>query len=413
MTQDMCSEEESPGSEIEDNGETENVCIICKKSRVTVNKKTVSLVTSSDQALLGQLEEAAEFVGDEETRLNTLCYRDQKSFTYHKRCKSSILYRKEQMQREFQQKDKDWHKIRLFNKNAFEEICAFVKEKVVKNKMFCYLESLRKLYNDSIATQIHESNATLNFTDIESNKLELKLMKELNGDIEIGQALDKIDLLQRTAITLREEIFSIPKRELPDALNATEIARGECSIPDSLQIFYETLLGGANLRRRFVEKCKRLSSSFAQDAIFGVTNGKVKPAKHLQLGIALKSLTSSRKIIDIMNLYGHSCSYNVVEEIETEAVISSLETTQVCPEDIIKSPYLCTGLAFDNFGRFVDSLTGKETLHDTVGIIYQDILEISSQNKRDEYSTPSAERDCSKRRKRRRTCDPVTPELEE
>ena len=31
----------------------------------------------------------------------------------------------------------------------------------------------------------------------------------------------------------------------------------------------------------------------------------------------------------------------------------------------------CTGLAFDNYDRFVETLTGKDTLHDTVGIAYQ------------------------------------------
>ena len=31
----------------------------------------------------------------------------------------------------------------------------------------------------------------------------------------------------------------------------------------------------------------------------------------------------------------------------------------------------CTGLAFDNYDRFVETLTGKDTLHVTVGIAYQ------------------------------------------
>ena len=32
---------------------------------------------------------------------------------------------------------------------------------------------------------------------------------------------------------------------------------------------------------------------------------------------------------------------------------------------------LATGVAFDNFDRFVETLSGKDTLHDTVGIAYQ------------------------------------------
>ena len=31
----------------------------------------------------------------------------------------------------------------------------------------------------------------------------------------------------------------------------------------------------------------------------------------------------------------------------------------------------CTGLAFDNCNHFVETSTGKDTLHDTVGMAYQ------------------------------------------
>ena len=31
----------------------------------------------------------------------------------------------------------------------------------------------------------------------------------------------------------------------------------------------------------------------------------------------------------------------------------------------------CTGLAFDNYNHFVETSTGKDTLHDTVGMAYQ------------------------------------------
>lgn len=111
----------------------------------------------------------------------------------------------------------------------------------------------------------------------------------------------------------------------------------------------------------------------AQDAIFIVFNGRIKTEKHMTLGATLKSLTSSRKIIDIINRYGHCCSYNVIEELETEATFSSTYAEKVCPEGIVLADDLHTGVAFDNYDRFVDTATGKDTLHDTVGVIYQDI----------------------------------------
>ncbi|GBP52408.1 hypothetical protein EVAR_4691_1 [Eumeta japonica] len=91
------------------------------------------------------------------------------------------------------------------------------------------------------------------------------------------------------------------------------------------------------------------------------------------LGMTLKSLTSSRKIIDIINRYGHCISYQGIEELETETTYTSFEKSSLCPETIKKNPELFTGVAYDNFDRFVETTNGKDTLHDTVGIIYQNI----------------------------------------
>ncbi|GFV34746.1 hypothetical protein TNCV_1450501 [Trichonephila clavipes] len=87
----------------------------------------------------------------------------------------------------------------------------------------------------------------------------------------------------------------------------------------------------------------------------------------------MKSLTSSRKMINILNRLGHCCNYNTLKELETEATISSVNRSQICPPDIIQIPSLSTSVAFDNFDKYVDTLTGKDTLHDTVGIIHQNV----------------------------------------
>ena len=39
------------------------------------------------------------------------------------------------------------------------------------------------------------------------------------------------------------------------------------------------------------------------------------------------------------------------------------------------NPRCRTGVAWDNLNRFLETATGKETLHDTVGIAYQTITE--------------------------------------
>ncbi|GFU43145.1 hypothetical protein TNCV_4289841 [Trichonephila clavipes] len=120
------------------------------------------------------------------------------------------------------------------------------------------------------------------------------------------------------------------KTTLPAVMKMEDLINGENTIPEKLDRFFKALIGGKDICRRDGVNCHRLSNSLTSDAIYCV-------------------------------------------ELETEATISSVNRSQICPPDIIQSPSLSTGVAFDNFDRYVDTLTGKDTLHDTVGIIYQNI----------------------------------------
>ena len=52
--------------------------------------------------------------------------------------------------------------------------------------------------------------------------------------------------------------------------------------------------------------------------LFAVTGRKWKDRKHLMLGMAMKKLTSCRRVIEILNRVGYSVSYSTVEELVTE-----------------------------------------------------------------------------------------------
>ncbi|GFY39738.1 hypothetical protein TNIN_273081 [Trichonephila inaurata madagascariensis] len=163
------------------------------------------------------------------------------------------------------------------------------------------------------------------------------------------------------------------KTTLPAVMKMEDLINGECTISEKLDRFFKALIGGKDIRHRDGVNCHILSDSLASDAIYCVSNGTVKPSKHITLGMTVKSLTSSRKMINNLNRLGHCCNYNTLEELETEATISSVNRSQIFPPDIIQNLSLSTGVAFDNFDRYVDTLTGKDTLQDTVGIIYQNV----------------------------------------
>ena len=73
----------------------------------------------------------------------------------------------------------------------------------------------------------------------------------------------------------------------------------------------------------------------AQNELYCATKGGVKPSKHLCLGLGMKSLTGSRKVVEILNRFGHSVSYNVVEGIEVEVVSSISDKEQMVPDMLI------------------------------------------------------------------------------
>jgi len=107
----------------------------------------------------------------------------------------------------------------------------------------------------------------------------------------------------------------------------------------------------------------------SQDALFIVKDGKLKPAKHIVTSMSLKSLTGSRKVVTMMNRLGHCLNYNKVEELETELAYSIIDRKQSLPDGAI--PGMPVGLAFDNYDEQMSTLSGSNTLHDTMGILYQ------------------------------------------
>ena len=91
----------------------------------------------------------------------------------------------------------------------------------------------------------------------------------------------------------------------------------------------------------------------------------------LQVALAMKCLTGSRKVIEVLNRLGHSISSSVVEETETEPAFEGTKENHFIPQQMIMDSEAGARLAFENFDCFVETLSGKDTLNDTVGIAYQ------------------------------------------
>ena len=150
----------------------------------------------------------------------------------------------------------------------------------------------------------------------------------------------------------------------------TTFSKVTFQVSDLVQNFFNYLIGGPDSRKWDLASRKRRIKSISQDNVFSTTSRIKKPLKHLQIELAIRSLTGSRKVAKILNRMCLCVSYSSAEKLENELTFkvnkNSKETFRM-----ENTPEFNTGIAWDNFDRFAETKSGKDTLHDTVGIAYQ------------------------------------------
>lgn len=215
---------------------------------------------------------------------------------------------------------------------------------------------------------------------------EKKIVHKANISVEkllLAAAIHSNDDFTRredVALELREAAISITtrhQRPLPKKLYPSDVIGGECDIPEEIYDFISLMIKGRDVRRQKSTSDNRRINAVCSDIIFNITKGRIKPSKHLILGISIKSGVGGRKLLSVLNRYGHCISYTKAEELETEMAYTAYNNNRLIPPGIKIARNLSTHLAFDNNDRFVETDNGKDTLHDTVAIIIQTIDELA------------------------------------
>ena len=160
---------------------------------------------------------------------------------------------------------------------------------------------------------------------------------------------------------------------LPSTVSLEDICKDEVNTPEDLVKFFRYLVGGPYVGRELTAAKNYRITSISEDVVSAATSGRRRPAKHLQIGMAIKSETGSKKVVTMLNRLGHCINYNGIEELETELTYNCSNANQITPSGMSKEKSCSTGLAFDNYDRFTETLSGKDTLHDTVGMAYQTV----------------------------------------
>ncbi len=175
------------------------------------------------------------------------------------------------------------------------------------------------------------------------SKKEGKILHAINLTKEEAFAnLFKMTSLKTAALDLRNIALQLSTNHLVYPLTADSLAKGEAVIPDEIMYFLRVLLTGEENDDRIGDRPKRLIKSLASDLIYSISNDQIKPAKQLLLGMAMKRMTGSKKIIEMLNRFGQSVSYHIIEELETDLAQAINEKQRVCPDGIALDPNLVT-----------------------------------------------------------------------
>jgi hypothetical protein len=117
------------------------------------------------------------------------------------------------------------------------------------------------------------------------------------------------------------------------------------------------------------EKQKSRIFSLVQDMIFISSNGKKFTPKSLSLTMAMRQLTGSSKVVNLLNQFGHCMTNNFALFHETGLAELSISDKGVVPAGVRKNQNIT--IAWDNDDFLEDTKTGKETTDVTGGIIIQ------------------------------------------
>ena len=94
----------------------------------------------------------------------------------------------------------------------------------------------------------------------------------------------------------------------------------------------------AALQKKISERKERLIKSSASDAVYACSGGRKLPGKQLALGVAVKAMTGSRRMVTVLNKFGHCVSSETVRRIEMAMESTISENNSIVPSHIKKQP---------------------------------------------------------------------------
>ncbi|PIK45757.1 hypothetical protein BSL78_17397 [Apostichopus japonicus] len=172
-------------------------------------------------------------------------------------------------------------------------------------------------------------------------------------------------------------------------------------IPISIYKFLAWVIGSSNdpQEERLVtvsESDDQRIVSIAQDIIYHASSERKQMPKHLALGMTVRHMTGSAKLIGILNGFGHALSHSAVFEHDT--AIAEQQTKKVplnLPPFIEEGRF--TTLVWDNNDFGEETITGNGTTHNRNVIVIppsQGLFKPTSRNQENEEKVDTPQEHC-------------------
>ena len=153
-------------------------------------------------------------------------------------------------------------------------------------------------------------------------------------------------MIWRCASKLRNDIFVVQSKKICDPVTIYKIKEGEAIPLYSLKSFFKMLYKGKfSATVELSSKKSRLIYSGVAGSVFCYSAGKLFSAKQLSLGLALKSMPGSEKVLTLMNYYCHCASSKTMQKVDIALKLTLRNSNSFITHGIKTMSNLATGTA--------------------------------------------------------------------
>ena len=135
---------------------------------------------------------------------------------------------------------------------------------------------------------------------------------------------------------LRGKTLQSQSNPLEELLTVEEKMKDEVDPLESVRGFFQILYAGPS--GDLSSRKERLVSSTSANVVYACSGGQLLPAKHISLGVALKSMTGGKSVVNLLNRFGYCISNEKVRRIDVGMESSLTSSNSLVPDQIVKTP---------------------------------------------------------------------------